>query len=199
MSEKSHWWQSRSRSPSRAKKLLPRIDQATGRVEIQIRELDGQISQHTKSERLLFEKIVHAQERHDNSRATIFANELVKMQRQRDILTSARLALENILMRLQTVSEYRRTVLEMPPVVSDLRNIQISISSALPDLGKDLGLVEMNLDNLEAKRDQGFRPAFDIGAGSQEAGKILEEAAMIAEHQKKNKFPDVPNNEPFQG
>ncbi len=38
-----------------------------------------------------------------------------------------------------------------------------------------------------------------FGVGSKDAEKILEEAAMIAEHQKKNKFPDVPNNEPFQG
>jgi len=187
-------WQSRSESPSQASKLLPPINYAVNRVKLQIQKLNSQINQYTERDKALFEKIVHAYESHDNSRATIFAKELAEMQRQRDLLINAKLALENILLRLQTLAEFRSPVSDMSPVVGNLQNIQTRISGVLPDFGKELGQVEMKLTNLKVNTGQGAGAAFDFGVGSQDAQKIIEEAAIIAENQTRMKFPDIPNN-----
>jgi division protein CdvB (Snf7/Vps24/ESCRT-III family) len=88
---------------------------------------------------------------------------------------------------------------EMSPVADDLQNIQTRILGVLPDFGKELGQVEMNLNNLKFKTDQDVRAAFDFDVGNQDAQKIIEEAAMIVENRTKMKFPDIPNNESSQG
>ena len=186
------------KAPSRASNLLPQIDYAINRVELQIQILNSHINQHTEWDKVLFEKIVHAYESHDNLRAAVFANELSEMQRQRNLLINAKLALEGIPSRLQTASELRSFVSDMSPVVGNLQNIQTRITGILPDIGKELDQVEMKLNNLKVKTGQGAGAAFDFDVGSQDAQKIIEEAAMIVENRTKMKFPDIPDNESSQ-
>jgi len=150
-------------------------------------------------DRDLFEKIVQAHEKHDSRRVKILANELAEIRKQRNLLMNARLALDNVALRLRTVFEFGNFVSAVSPVVDTLQSIKTKISGILPEVGNELGDVGMRLNDLVIEMGQSTGTAFDFELSSEDAQKIMEEAAMIAENRMKMKLPDLPAEESDQG
>jgi len=181
------------------KPLKPQINYAANRVEQQIHRINSYINRYTDRDRSLFEKIVQAQEKHDNRRAKIFADELAEIRKQRNLLMNAKLSLDNVALRLRTVFEFGNFVSAVSPVVGTLQNIKKGISGIMPEVGNELGDVGMRLNNLVIEMGQGTGTAFDFEVSSEDAQKIIEEAAIVAENRMKMKLPELPTEESGQG
>lgn len=201
MSEKfSKKWEGRGRRFIRKRKpLRPKINYAANRVELQIQRINNYINRYTQRDKALFEKIVQAHERHDSSRVNILANELAEVRKQRNLLMNAKLSLDNVALRLRTVFEFGNFVSAVSPVVDTLANIRTQISGILPDVGNELSQVGMKLNDLVVEMGQSTGAAFDFDVSSEDAQKIMEEAAMIAENRAKMKLPELPAKESGQG
>ncbi|MCW4025956.1 MAG: Snf7 family protein [Candidatus Bathyarchaeota archaeon] len=181
------------------KPLKPQINYAANRVEQQIHRVDNYINRYTDRDRSLFEKIVQAQEKHDNRRAKIFADELAEIRKQRNLLMNAKLSLDNVALRLRTVFEFGNFVSAVSPVVGTLQNIKKGISGIMPEVGNELGDVGLRLNDLVVEMGQGTGTAFDFEVSSEDAQKIIEEAAIVAENRMKMKLPELPTEESGQG
>lgn len=195
MSEKfSGKWEGRGRRFFRTQKpLKPKINYAVSRVEQQVQRINSYVSRYSDRHRTLFEKMVQAYERHDNSRVKVLANELAEIRKQRNLLMNAELSLNNVALRLRTVFEFGNFVSSMSPVVSTLDKIGSKISGILPDVGNELGQVGMRLNDLVIEMGQGTGPTFDFDVANEDAQEIMEEAAAaIGENRAKMKLPDVP-------
>jgi division protein CdvB (Snf7/Vps24/ESCRT-III family) len=179
--------------------LKPQINYAANRVEQQIHRVNNYINRYTDRDRSLFEKIVQAQEKHDNRRAKIFADELAEIRKQRNLLMNAKLSLDNVALRLRTVFEFGNFVSAVSPVVGTLQNIKKGISGIMPEVGNELGDVGLRLNDLVVEMGQGTGTAFDFEVSSEDAQKIIEEAAIIAENRMKMKLPELPTEESGQG
>jgi division protein CdvB (Snf7/Vps24/ESCRT-III family) len=179
--------------------LKPQINYAANRVEQQIHRVNNYIDRYTDRDRSLFEKIVQAQEKHDNRRAKIFADELAEIRKQRNLLMNAKLSLDNVALRLRTVFEFGNFVSAVSPVVGTLQNIKKGISGIMPEVGNELGDVGLRLNDLVVEMGQGTGTAFDFEVSSEDAQKIIEEAAIIAENRMKMKLPELPTEESGQG
>ncbi len=161
--------------------------------------MDNYINRYTDRDRSLFEKIVQAQEKHDNRRAKIFADELAEIRKQRNLLMNAKLSLDNVALRLRTVFEFGNFVSAVSPVVGTLQNIKKGISGIMPEVGNELGDVGLRLNDLVVEMGQGTGTAFDFEVSSEDAQKIIEEAAIVAENRMKMKLPELPTEESGQG
>ena len=150
-------------------------------------------------DRDLFERIVQAHERHDTSQVKILANELAEIRKQRNLLMNAKLALDNAALRLRTVFEFGNFVSAVSPVVDTLQSIKSKISGILPEVGNELGEIGMRLNDLVIEMGQSTGAAFDFEVSSQDAQKIIEEAAIVAENRMKMKLPDLPVGDANQG
>ena len=196
------WEGSKSRfipSIRKPKPLRPQINYAANRVELQIQRINSYTNRYMERDRNIFEKIVQAHEKHDSQRLKILANELAEVRKQRNLLMNAKLSLDNVALRLRTVFEFGNFVSAVSPVVGTLQNIKSRISGILPEVGSELDEVGIRLNDLMIEMGQSTGTAFDFEASSEDAQKIIQEAAMIAENRMKMKLPDLPAEESSQG
>ena len=173
--------------------LKPRIDQAIGRIELQIRRLDTAEERFSSRDKSIFSKIVSAFQSHDMRRANIFANELAEIRKMEQFIMYSRLALEQVVLRLRTVTELGDIVVTLAPAMSILRSVRSGVSQVLPRAEKELGQVGTMLSGIIIDAGQTTGMTLNFEAANEDAKKILEEAATVAEQRMKEKFPELPS------
>jgi division protein CdvB (Snf7/Vps24/ESCRT-III family) len=172
--------------------LKPRLDMAVRRIEMQIQKLDQAGDKFSKRDKSIFTRIVDAYTKHDMQRANVFANELAEIRKMEKMIMHARLALEQIVLRLRTVSELGDVVSTLGPAVGVLRAVKSGMSNIFPEAERELGNIGDMLSGIimEAGQTGGFDMRFDTA--NEDAQKILTEAATVAEQKIKDKFPELP-------
>jgi division protein CdvB (Snf7/Vps24/ESCRT-III family) len=172
--------------------LKPRLDFAVRRIELQTQKLDQATERFSQRDKAIFARIVDAYTKHDSARANVFANELAEIRKMERLIINARLALEQIVLRLRTVSELGDVVSTLGPAVGVLRSVRTGLASVFPEAETELGEIGNLLSGImiEAGQSQGMTLNFDTV--NEDAQKILTEAATVAEQRIKEKFPELP-------
>ena len=181
------------RSPS---PLKPRLDYATKRLQLQIQKLDNAADRFSQRDKSIFARVVDAYSKHDMTRANVFANELVEIRKMEKMIIRARLALEQLVLRLSTVSELGDVVTTLAPAVGVLRSVKDGMAAVFPEAERELGTIGNLLSGIimDAGHNTGLNINFETA--SDDAQKILNEAATIAEQKVKEKFPELPTGIP---
>jgi len=179
--------------------LKPRLDLAVRRIELQIQKLDQAAERFSERDKSMFAKIVEAYSKHDLAHANIYANELAEIRKMGKTAINARLALEQVVLRLKTVTELGGMVATLAPVVGVLRNVRTAITGVLPDAGRELEQIGTMLSGIIMDAGQITGLTLSFGAANEDAQKILTEAAVIAEQRVKEKFPELPAGVPAVG
>jgi len=178
--------------------LKPRLDMAIRRLELQIQRLDQASERFSQRDRSIFARIVDAYTKHDMARANVFANELAEIRKMEKMIMHARLALEQIVLRLRTVSELGDIVTTLAPAVSVLRSVKSGMASVFPEAERELGQIGNLLSGIIIDAGQSTGLTLNFEAANEDAQKILNEAAMVAEQKIKEKFPELPAGIPSQ-
>jgi len=119
--------------------LKPRLDFAVRRIELQVQKLDQASDRFSQRDKTIFARIVDAYTKHDSSRANVFATELAEIRKMERLIINARLALEQIVLRLRTVSELGDVVSTLGPAVGVLRSVRAGLVSVSPKQKTSLG------------------------------------------------------------
>lgn len=172
--------------------LKPRIDNAIRRIEAQIQKLD-QASKHFDSrDKTLFKDIVDAMVKHETNRANILASELAEIRKMEKMVIKSKLALEQIVLRLSTVTELGEIAVTLLPAINVLRDIRTGMSGISPQIERELGDISNILSSIMVDAGAVTGSSFNFEASSADSQKILEEAATIAEERMKETFPELP-------
>lgn len=172
--------------------LKPRLDFAVRRIELQVQKLDQATERFSQRDKTIFARIVDAYTKHDTSRANVFASELAEIRKMERLIINARLALEQIVLRLRTVSELGDVVSTLGPAVGVLRSVRAGLVSVFPEAESELGEIGNMLSGIMMEAGQGSGMTLNFDAVNEDASKILTEAATVAEQRIKDKFPDLP-------
>jgi len=179
--------------------LKPRLDFAIRRIELQIQRLDHATDRFTERDKSIFVRIVEAYTKHDMPRANVFANELAEIRKMEKMIMHARLALEQIVLRLRTVSELGDIVTTLAPAVGVLRTVRTGMASIFPEAEKELGQIGNLLSGIIIDAGQSTGLTINFETANEDAQKILTEAATVAEQKIKEKFPELPAGMPSLG
>lgn len=179
--------------------LKPRLDFAIRRIEMQVQKLDKASDRFSDRDKSIFTRIVDAYTKHDTPRANVFASELAEIRKMEKMIMHARLALEQIVLRLRTVSELGDIVTTLAPAVSVLRSIQTGMANIFPEAEKEFGNIGNMLSGIIVDAGQTTGLNLDFEASNEDAQKILTEAATVAEQKIKEKFPELPAGIPSIG
>jgi division protein CdvB (Snf7/Vps24/ESCRT-III family) len=172
--------------------LKPRLDFAIRRIELQIQKLDQATERFSQRDKTIFARIVDAYTRHDTARANVFANELAEIRKMERLIINARLALEQIVLRLRTVSELGDVVSTLGPAVGVLRTVRAGLVSVFPEAENELGEIGNILSGIMIEAGQSSGMTINFDTVNEDAQKILTEAATVAEQRIKEKFPELP-------
>jgi division protein CdvB (Snf7/Vps24/ESCRT-III family) len=176
--------------------LRPRLDFAVRRIELQVQKLDQATERFSQRDKTIFARIVDAYTKHDSARANVFANELAEIRKMERLIINARLALEQIVLRLRTVSELGDVVSTLGPAVSVLRSVRAGLVSVFPEAENELGEIGNMLSGIMIEAGQGSGMTLNFDSVNEDAAKILTEASTVAEQRIKEKFPDLPPGMP---
>jgi len=176
--------------------LRPRLDFAVRRIELQVQKLDQATERFSQRDKTIFARIVDAYTKHDTARANVFASELAEIRKMERLIINARLALEQIVLRLRTVSELGDVVSTLGPAVGVLRSVRAGLVSVFPEAENELGEIGNMLSGIMIEAGQGSGMTLNFDSVNEDAAKILTEASTVAEQRIKEKFPDLPPGMP---
>ena len=172
--------------------LKPRLDFAVKRLELQNQRLDQTMERFSQKDKAIFARIVDAYTKHDTAHAKVYASELAEIRKIEKIVMNARLALEQIVLRLRTVTELGDVVSTLGPAIGVLRSVKAGLVGVMPEAESELGEIGNMLSGIMFEAGQGSGMTLDFGTVNEDAQKILTEAATVAEQRIKEKLPDLP-------
>jgi division protein CdvB (Snf7/Vps24/ESCRT-III family) len=173
--------------------LKPRMDHAIRRLDLQIHRLDQAADRFSQKDQALFGKIVAAYGKHDTARANIYANELAEVRKMEKTVMNARLALDQVLLRLQTVTEFGDIITTLGPAIGVLRSVRAGLVGVLPEAENELGDIGNMLSGLMFDVGQSSGLSLNFNSVNEDAAKILAEAATVAEQKINANLPDLPS------
>jgi division protein CdvB (Snf7/Vps24/ESCRT-III family) len=176
--------------------LKPRLDHAVRRLELQINRLDQASERFSQKDRSLFAKIVDAYAKHDTAHANIYANELAEVRKMEKLVMNARLALDQVVLRMKTVTEFGDLVSTLGPCIGVLRSVNVGLCGVLPEAENELGDISNMLSGLMFDCGTSSGMSLNFNSVNEDASKILSEAAAVAEQKISANFPDLPPGMP---
>jgi division protein CdvB (Snf7/Vps24/ESCRT-III family) len=172
--------------------LKPRLDFAIRRLDLQIHKLDQASDRFGQKDRALFTKIVDSYAKHDTAHANIYANELAEIRKMEKLIMNSRLALDQVLLRMRTVTEFGDIVTTLGPCISVLRSINVGLVGVLPEAENELGDISNMLSGLMFDCGTSSGMSLNFNNVNEDASKILEEAAAVAEQKINANLPELP-------
>ena len=128
----------------------------------------------------------------DQATAIMYANESAQVQTIAKTLVSAQLAVEQVVLRLETVTEFGDIAAEILPATETIRAVQGRLQGIIPEVSLQLGAINQSLDSLVLEAGEATGTSWSTIASGEGAEKILLEATMIAEQKIKDGFPELP-------
>ncbi len=172
--------------------LKPRVQTAIVKLQKQISKLDGMLSKLNERDAKLFERIVTATQQHDTHTSKVLSNELSEVRKVSKVLGNARIALEQIELRLSTCSDLGDTVMAIMPTVGLIKGMKSSLSKFMPGADQEINKMAEMLGGLMTETFSGDATFGAETGTNDESEKILQEATAVAETSIDNKFPTTP-------
>jgi division protein CdvB (Snf7/Vps24/ESCRT-III family) len=174
--------------------LKVQIEQANRQIRMLITQLDAAVNRIKQRDAAIFRQVVHSLAQRDTQHAIVYANELSEVRKMGKMVTEAELALEQISLRLGTITDLGEIATTLAPAVSVIRNMQSTLQGVLPEADREIGEISGLLSSvlIDAGTTSGISLNFD--AANEEALKVLNEASEVAEERMKEDFPAIPLN-----
>lgn len=173
--------------------LKPRVETAIKRLQLQIGKLDNMLSKLKQRDEQLFQRVVAATQQHDTSTSKVLSNELAEIRKVSRILGNARIALEQIELRLTTFHNLGDTVVTIMPTIGLMKSLKSSLIKFMPGADQELNRMTEMLSGLMTETFQSSDASFGVDeTTNSESEKILQEAAAVAEASINEKFPSMP-------
>ena len=178
--------------------LKPRIEEAQKKLQIQISKLDSISFKLQEKDKVIFNRIVNAMQNHDSHYGKLLSGELSQIRKTNKMVNSAKLAFEQIQLRLNTMTELGDVVVTLSPAMSVIKGIQGGLKTMLPEADQSFGQISELLGGIMSGSSQMASSSEIVGAGvssislDEEAVDIMQEASAIVEEDTRDKFPDLP-------
>ena len=172
--------------------LKPRVEMAIKKLQTQISKLDNMLSKLRERDEKIFQRVVIATQQHDTQTSKVLSNELAEIRKVSKILGNARMALEQIELRLTTAHDLGDTVVTIMPTIGLMKNLKSSLSKFMPGAEQEINNMAEMLGGLMTETFSGDATFGIDESTNAESDKILQEAAAVAETTVDNKFPNTP-------
>ncbi len=172
-----------------------KIDFAQKKLESQIFKLEGINEKLQKKHDMIFEKIVNAQRNNKNGYAQAYAGELAQVRKMRNMVSGAKLSMEQIKLRLSTVSELGDVVVTLSPCMSIIRGLAPSLKGIMPDASASMQDLSQILGDVMSGSSLNMGDTLSVGPETNaDTLAILEEAHSVIAGQTKSMIPEVPDS-----
>ena len=167
------------------KKILGIIEKISNMVI----KLDHVEEKFNMKYKLILTKITEAYTNHETTCACVFAYDLVETRKISILLINSKTALEEIIVRLTKASETPDVVLSLKCIEDALRKLGVKLVAVFPETDTELGEIAKLLSDVIVELNSSSEKENIYEIIEEGAGKILDEAVIIAKQRIKEKFP----------
>ncbi|MEW6588907.1 MAG: hypothetical protein AB1299_07065 [Thermoproteota archaeon] len=206
MGSLSDKWSDVGRSDNLSQKILDKvrpdvplknkIDVAQKNLQLQIVKLDSIAAKIKQKSDYIFSKIVSAQKSNNHLHAKAYATELLEIRKMHNMVTGAKLALEQIQLRLNTVSELGDIVVTLSPCMSVINGLSNSLRGIMPEATSSMQNLSQILGDVLNGSSMSNTDVITTHTTSSDTLAILEEAAAVIEGQARANIPEPPSGLP---
>ena len=177
--------------------LKSRLDTAQAQLGMQIAKLDAIHASLRKKHEAVFSRIVKAQAANNHGHARAYAVELAEMRKITDMVGGARLALDQVRVRMSTVAEMGDIVVTLSPCLSVIKGLNGALGGMMPEASSSMNDFAKVLGDVLSGSSVGSAAGLNSlpGAGhshSEAASAIMDEAHAVVEGRAKDSLPDLP-------
>jgi len=175
--------------------LKNRIDFAQKKLQLQITKLAGINEKLQAKHDKIFEKIVNAQRNNKPVYAQAYAGELTQVRKMKNMVSGAKLSMEQVKLRLDTVSELGDVVVTLSPCMSIIKGLSPSLSGIMPEANASMQDLSQILGDVMSGSSVGMEDNFTTPQTETNSDTlaILEEAHNVIAGQTKSSIPEVPS------
>ena len=172
-----------------------KIDFAQKKLQFQITKLEVINEKLQKKHDMIFEKIVNAQRNNKTGYAQAYAGELAQVRKMKNMVSGAKLSMEQIKLRLDTVSELGDVVVTLSPCMSIIRGLAPSLKGIMPEANASMQDLSQILGDVMSGSSINMGESMSIGVeANADTLAILEEAHSVIAGQTKSIIPEVPDS-----
>jgi division protein CdvB (Snf7/Vps24/ESCRT-III family) len=173
--------------------LKNRLDIAQKKLQLQVSRL-GEIDTKLKNKHdAVFEKVVNAKKSNNESYAKLYANELAEIRKMKSMVGGAKLSMEQVQLRLNTVSELGDVVVTLSPCMSLIKGLSTSLGDMMPSVSSSMQDLSTMLGDIVVGSSITHDSSVGITeAANSDAVSILEEAQAVVEGNIRSNMPEPP-------
>jgi len=171
-----------------------KINFAQKKLQFQISKLEGINEKLKKKHDAIFEKIVNAQRNNKPSYAQAYAGELTQVRKMKNMVSGAKLSMEQVKLRLDTVSELGDVVVTLSPCMAIIKGLSPSLSGIMPEANASMQDLSQILGDVMSGSSVGVADNMNVDTtANADTLAILEEAHSVIAGQTQSAIPDVPD------
>lgn len=173
--------------------LKPRIETAVNKLQLQTSKLDTMITKLNERDASLFRRVVDSMQRHDTDTAKVLSNELAEVRKISRTLGQAKMALEQVSMRLSTIHDMGDAMVALGPAISSIKSLKPSLGRFVPGADGEINNMQSLLSGImmDSLQSSGMGVEINTGGGA-DIDQIMMEASAVAEQKVNDKFPSIP-------
>ena len=143
---------------------------------------------------VIFEKIVDSKKSNNENYAKVYANELAEIRKHQKMVNNAKLSMEQIQIRLNTVSELGDVVVTLSPCMSLIKGLSSSLGGMMPTVSDSMQDLSTMLGDIVTGSSITHDGSLgQIDTNNSDANAILEEAQSIVEGNTRQSMPEPPS------
>ena len=173
--------------------LKNRLDTAQKKLQLQITRLADIDNKLKTKQDTIFAKIVDAKKSNNETYAKVFANELAEIRKMKNMVSGAKLSMEQVQLRLNTVSELGDVVVTLSPCMSLIKGLSTSLGDMMPSVATSMQDLNTMLGYIVTGASVTHDGSIAITETSNsDALSILEEAQAVVEGNIRSNMPEPP-------
>jgi division protein CdvB (Snf7/Vps24/ESCRT-III family) len=162
-------------------------------LRVQQNKLEQASNRLRERDRILFESCTGALKKNNKEKAAICANELAEVRKLLKFLYNVQLAIERVVLRLETIKELSDIVIDLKPALKLLQNVSQDLFQVLPDVSTELDNVNSAIsDTLYATKITTDENIVPVGHKTEAGEQILKEVTSFIEDKIAQTLPEPP-------
>ncbi len=148
-------------------------------------------------DKILFETCMGALRKNNRERAAVCANELAEVRKLLKFLYNVQLAIERVVLRLETLKELSEIVVDLKPALKLLQGVSQELFQVLPDVSAELNSVQSTISETlyATKVTSDADTLVPVGTKTEGGEQILKEVSSFLEQKIAETLPEPPISE----
>ena len=173
--------------------LKPRLDAVQKKIELQIARLEELHTLLKSKDEEVFLKLVSSIKENNAQYSAVLSSDLARARQVSKIVFMSRVALEKLIAKLSSASDFGDLVIVLSPAIAVVKNLRSALTSQVPEMEEELGIISELLSGILVDAGQVGGYTINFESANEEAVRLIEEASKVVEQKMKDELPGIPD------